>query len=79
MSQSEFDSWVAFYNDHPFDDYHRRYRPAALIARSMSGSDIGDLLEWLQPKPADVNYSEYSEADMRTFKALGVTPPRRAG
>lgn len=78
MSQVEFESWVEFYNEFPFDDYHRRYKPAALIARSMSGADMGDLLEWLQPKPVEVNYSEYSEADMITFKAFGVTPPRRA-
>lgn len=77
MSQVEFESWVRFYNERPFDDYHRLYRPAALVARSMSGAEMGDLLEWLQPKPQPDYYSEYSEADMVTFKAFGVTPPRR--
>jgi hypothetical protein len=76
MTQKEFGAWVEYYSLYPFDDYHRRYRPAALIARSMSGAEMGDLLEWLQPiKQVD---TKYSEADMATFKAFGITPPRRA-
>ena len=74
MSQKEFDDWVEYYSDHPFDDYHRHFRPSALIAKSMSGAEMSDLLEWLQPIKKAV--SEYSEADMVTFKAFGVTPPR---
>mgnify|MGYP007032612216 CR=1 FL=1 len=76
MSQREFDNWVDYYQEHPFDDYHRNYRPAALIARSMAGAEIDSLLEWLQPTPKD-SESEFSAADMATFKAFGVKPPRR--
>lgn len=76
MSQKEFDAWVDYYSEFPFDDYHRHYRPAALIAKSMSGGEIINLLEWLQPPPK-VTDGEYSEADLATFKAFGMTPPRK--
>lgn len=76
MSQREFDAWVDYYSEFPFDDYHRHYRPAALIARSMAGSEIEGLLEWLQPIKKDVD-SQFSEADLVTFKAFGMTPPRK--
>ena len=76
MSQREFDAWVEYYALYPFDDFNRRYKPAALIARSMSGADMVELLEWLQPiKQLD---TDYSEADMATFKAFGMKPPRGA-
>ena len=65
---------------HPFDDLHRYHRPAALISRSMSGADIGELIEWLQPREV-IEAAEigYSEADLNTFKALGMSkPPKRS-
>ena len=76
MSQREFDAWVDYYQECPFDDYHRNYRPAALIARSMAGAEIESLLEWLQPTQREEDH-EFSAADMATFKAFGVKPPRR--
>ena len=76
MSQREFDAWVDYYQEHPFDDYHRHYRPAALVARSMAGAEMDSLLEWLQPTPKNDEH-EFSAADMATFKAFGVKPPRR--
>lgn len=79
MSQAEFERWFDFYQMAPFDDLHRHHRPAALIARSMSGGDVGDMLEWLQPRAAVDEESEYSTADIATFKALGMDkPPRRS-
>ena len=78
MSQAEFQRWFDFYKLYPFDDLHRYHRPAALISRSMSGADIGELLEWLQPREViEAAESGYSEADLNTFKAFGMTPPRR--
>lgn len=76
MSQREFEAWVDYYSLHPYDDFHRIYKPAALISRSMSGADMGELIEWLQPSP-DINDGQYSESDMATFKAFGMTPPTK--
>ena len=78
MSQAEFQRWFDFYQIHPFDDLHRYHRPAALIARSMSGDDLEEMLNWLHPKYNN-GESEYSDADIQTFKALGMSkPPRRS-
>jgi len=73
MGRDEFESWMAFYRLEPFDDMHRIHRPAALVARSMSGGDIAELLAWLRPEPQ----TGYSDADATTLKALGITPPTR--
>ena len=70
MSQAEFSQWVRFYELFPFDDYHRPHRPAVLVAAS-NGADMRKALDWLQPDPA---YSGFSEAEINTFKALGITP-----
>lgn len=72
MSEVEFRSWVEFYKLAPFDDLHRFHRPAALIARSFSGGDIADLIEWLQPRPIK---KEWNQADINTFKAFGMKAP----
>jgi len=79
MSSAEFERWADFYKIQPFDDFHVHYRPAALIARCMSGGNVSEMLEWLQPKELyNSEESEYSEADLKTFQALGITkPPRR--
>lgn len=51
MSLREFNSWISFYRLFPFDDAHRFYRPAALIAKSNgTKSSIRDLMEFLQPQ-----------------------------
>lgn len=79
MSHAEFLRWQDYYNISPFDDMHRHYRPAALIARSMSGGDVSEMLEWLQPREAiEASESGYSEADLNTFKAFGMKPPKRS-
>ena len=70
MTQAEFLQWAAFYRNEPFDDFHRFYRPAALIA-SARGGDVQPLLDWLQPPPDDGR----TGADRDLFKAAGVTPP----
>lgn len=71
MSAAEFGRWVAYYRRHPFDDLHRHHRPAAMVARSMGGADINDLLDWLHPPPAAEGLSD---ADLRTLKAFGIRP-----
>ena len=71
----EYLSWIEFYKLYPFDDYHRFYRPAALIASSFGG-EVQPKLDWLQPEPAPTG--QYSSADLATFKALGMpTPPSK--
>lgn len=74
MTEAEFRSWGEYYKMSPFDDLHRFYRPAALVARSMSGGEVSDLLEWLQPRP---DVKDWTQADINTFKALGIKPPER--
>lgn len=76
MTQNEFNSWLEFYQMQPFDDLHRYYRPAALIARSFSGGDVTEMLNWLQPQQTED--SRYSDADMRTFAAFGMKRPPRS-
>ena len=79
MSQCEFERWYDFYQMNPFDDLHRFHRPAALIARSMNGAEIQPMIEWLHPDYSEHGNTEYSEADLKTFKALGLEkPPKRS-
>ena len=68
MTQSEYLSWLEFYRSQPFDDFHRYHRPAALVAHSMSGGDMEQKLNWLQP-PAEND--GLMEADLVTMKAFG--------
>lgn len=51
MTQAEFEGWIEFYRRWPFDDLHRFYRPAALVASSMGGK-VDQCLDWLQPSEA---------------------------
>jgi len=75
MMPSEVESWVAFYNAHPFDDHHRYYRPAALVASAPFGIDLGEALAWLaRETPPEKGYSE---AELSVFRTFGVTPPNR--
>ena len=48
---------------------HRYHRPAALVARSMGGGDVGELIDWLQPPAGEV---DLSEADVATLRAFGI-------
>lgn len=74
MSAAEFERWMYFYRDQPFDDFHRFHRPAALITQSFRGGDINEFLDYLQPPfiPEDM-----SEADLNTLKAFGIRPGAR--
>lgn len=69
MTQREFRDWIAFYRANPFDDLHRYHRPAALVARSMSGADTQSLIDWLQPPEWQEGFSH---ADVNTLRALGI-------
>jgi hypothetical protein len=71
MTQKEFQDWMEFYRNHPFDDLHRYHRPAALVSVSMAGGDIKERLEWLAPEPVP---DGLSDADARTMRALGIKP-----
>jgi len=71
MSHAEFERWVQFYKEHPFDDLHRYHRPAALISVSIAGGDIKDRLNYLHPEPLPEGMSM---ADVNTLKAFGLTP-----
>lgn len=78
MSVVEFDAWQRFYEQHPFDDLHRYHRPAALVSASMGDGDIKKRLEFLAPDVAEADkYDGWSDADIATFKALGVVPPKK--
>lgn len=68
MTQSEYLAWLDFYRLHPFDDFYRYHRPAALIAQSMSGGEIEQKLNWLQPPSEN---DGLMEADIVTMKAFG--------
>jgi hypothetical protein len=70
MSQAEFQRWIQFYREQPFDDFHRYHRPAALISTSMAGGDIKERLEWLQPEPIP---DGLDRADVATIRALGFS------
>jgi len=78
MTPAELESWRQFYLQFPFDDYHRFHRPAAFIATAQAekgrSEAIAAGLEWLQP---DTHVTaDYSDADLRTMKALGIKKPR---
>ena len=61
MTQREFRAWIQFYIRWPFDDLHRFHRPAALVATSMGGAPIPDLIEFLQPQVADEMQADAAE------------------
>ncbi len=63
MTYDEFMAWRAFHNLHPFDDFHRFHRPAALIGASMGG-DLEGKLDWLSPQPQ-------GDPDSSVVRALG--------
>jgi len=75
MSHAEFLAWAEFWKVSPFDDYHRFYRPAALVAQVSGGGDVNELLAWLKREtPIE---GAFSDADINTFKALGLKPPKK--
>lgn len=88
MSHNEAQAWRAFYRAHPFDDLHRFHRPAALVASAFGGK-VQERLDWLAPangmpdadppEDAPTTDHEFSEADLRTFKAFDMKPPTRKG
>jgi hypothetical protein len=69
MSIAEFNRWIDYYRDYPYDDLHRYHRPAALISYSQSGGEISDKLAWLAPNP---DYAGFDDADIRTMRAFGL-------
>lgn len=78
MTQREFDAWVDFYRQYPFDDLHRFHRPAALVSSSMGGR-LQERLDWLAPQPIDPLLESFDDAARRTITALGVLPTMKGG
>ncbi|MDD3757705.1 MAG: hypothetical protein PHN76_06030 [Advenella sp.] len=76
MSRAEFERWQEFYLQQPFDDLHRYHRPAALMAVKMGGGKFGEYVDLLVN---DSSKPEISDADMNTFAALGMAPPKGWG
>jgi len=82
MTEREFRSWQQFYAESPFDDLHRYQRPAALLAQVQVGGDFAARLDWLaggsglQPEQPRQLAGQSSEADLRTFAALGLPVKR---
>lgn len=74
MTQAEFEGWRAYFRQHPFDDFHRFHRPAAMVARALGGPATTETLRWLAPEP---NPPGMSDADVRTLAAFGLKPPTR--
>lgn len=68
ITRTELLDWIAFYERHPFDDYHRFVRPAALVSASLGGGNVMDRIKWLQPAPDD----GMTDADMNTLRAFGI-------
>lgn len=74
MSDSEFQRWADFYMRWPFDDYHRFYRPSAMIAGAISSGEdpektMRDRLDWLQPSGDEK--PKHTQADIDLFRAAG--------
>lgn len=76
MTRKEFESWKQFYALRPFDDLHRFHRPAAVIAHSIGGGDLGKTLDMLVNERKVIEGMEkelaegFSEADKATIAAL---------
>lgn len=75
MSYAEFSRWKEFYLQNPFDDLHRYHRPAALISCSMAGGDFAEKVKMLE----NDSTVKISDADLSTFKAFGIQPPKNWG
>lgn len=73
MPERQIHAWREFYVLYPFDDYHRHYRPAALIASRQPGGSMQEFLQFLLPDPVS---GGFADSDLRTFAALGIKPPR---
>lgn len=74
MTQPEFEAWAEFYRRWPFDDRHRYYRPAVLVAGALSGgpgaAEAAEArMEWLQPSD-DGSFGTSADRDL--FRAAGV-------
>lgn len=75
MTIEEFKDWMEFYERHPFDDFNRYHRPAALVAQSMTGGGaeaLQEKLDWLQPSDGLMQRSEIEDHHKPFFKAAGL-------
>lgn len=70
LSESEFESWAAFFQMYPFDDLHRFHRPAAMIATAFGGK-YQQWIDFLAPDPLPPGMTQ---ADYNTMRAFGMNP-----
>ena len=85
MSQLEFVKWAAYFEKHPFDDFHLHTLPAALQICATNGADMTKVLDILlsrdpqkittEPKPDEKPF----DVDMSIFAAFGALPPPTYG
>ena len=76
MSRSEFEDWLEFYEDSPFDDLHRDHRPAAWMAGNFSGVEIEKSLKFLLNQPIkEQQEGEYTDIDQSVF-SIFARPPK---
>jgi len=68
MTAPEFNAWVEFYKDFPFDDFHRYHKPA-LVASGRFFNEANDMLDYLQKPQVD---EELTDVDMSFLKLFGV-------
>ena len=64
VTAEEMEEWHLYYEMHPFDDYHRYHRPAALVSCSLSGGEINEALKWLHPIPESAMTPEMQVAQL---------------
>lgn len=85
ISAREYQSWVAYWKAHPFDDDARYRMPAAALLTAQVGGEFGKHMDFLRRKPTETvavippaPEGGWSEADLNTFKTLGAAFPPQA-
>ena len=83
MSYAEFVRWAAFYERHPFDDFHLQTLPAALQICATNGAKFDEVLDILlsrpEPTPEPKPDEKPFDIDMSIFAAFGSLPPPTYG
>lgn len=82
MTWAEFRQWAAFYERHPFDDFHLHTLPAAIQISANTGEPLQKIINLLTgqaDKPAPKKQAKPEtphEIDLSVFAAFGTIPPR---
>lgn len=71
MSTPEFLTWIEFHKLYPLDDYHRLFKPAAMLAAvHTKDGKLQPFIDMLSPDPRNAGLSE---ADLNSMRAFGVS------